>query len=981
MEQADSRVAAADRLFLDALELPESERETFVRTRCRADGDLERTVLKMLEGFGRLGSFLEMPAGVRVGGAELAAGDLLAGRFEVVERIGAGGMGIVYRAVDHELNETIALKTIIGEWATSDPGASARFRDEIALARRVSHPNVCRINEVFREKLRGRDFLFLTMEFLSGETLAERLKRSGPLPLATVSELVGQLAAGLHAVHSAGIIHRDLKPSNVFLGAGPRERVVLMDFGLAKPELPSETYERTQTGAMVGSPDYMAPEQFLGEIAGPATDIYALGLIVFEMVSGVRPFGSGNVLRTAMQRISGKPIRLGDAAKGIPHSWDRAIARAICREPSKRYQDALAFAAALHASPRISLALSRRQWIAAGASAAAMSSIVLAIRYSRWSLTIPPSPTLLMAHLDSSLPAATTRSVEILLRRQLDQSSRIRTLSEDRIKAALARMGAPASALPPRVYREAALREGVPVVIFGSLGQMGGDRVLNLKIELLDNSVDFPGRTFKRQFVEQGDAGLAQATADAVSWVRQTLGESAAEIAARTRPPQELTTADWNALREFAIAGEVWGASPQGKGSEQALDHLRTAVGLDPSFAMAHARLGDYLVALGRTDEGLREQRMAARLLASRDLTDRESLRIRGMYLSDTGQFQEAAGVYARWCSEYPADAVALFYRSSAEHRTGAAEQSDRLLAEAVRLDPQTYAFRMWQCLRRLEHGDLDAADRLCDGLDKQQPEDWTRQLRCAVAFARYRGAEVWSHLERLRSHGSPLFQSRAFEFQACFRAEQGRHEECAGLLREGILFDRSHGLTEMAFQKRVKIVETEIARGLIREAQAGALELLPDAAGDRLKMRVGALLARAGDVANAERCLVPAPAATEDLPLGATPVYEHWRKRLSLEIALARGDRGAIAQYVDRIPPPDTENEWPEYRVRALSALRRREDLIGAAAALLRFPGRYWFAAYRVFPGFFRAALAALEQVHAKELSPGAQSLMQLFR
>jgi serine/threonine protein kinase/tetratricopeptide (TPR) repeat protein len=987
MESPNQRIELANQLLMSALDLPPNERQQYIYKQCSEDADLAASALKLLDGFERLGSFMERPASHRRGAyGEVVPGTMLAGRFRVLQRVGAGGMGVVYQAHDFELNETVALKMITEEWAL-DAQAVLRFRDEISLARRVTHPNVCRINDVFRHSDNGRDLLFFSMEMLEGETLAQRMVSERKHSAEWIIRLVEQLAAGLDAVHAAGIVHRDLKPANIFLSKAVwgGERVVLTDFGLAKTIGTSEG-GRTEAGAIVGSPYYMAPEQFLGDLVSNATDVYSMALVMYELAAGARPLAAEGVLRGAIRRITEDAPPLQAATHGLPAGWDRAIARALARDPGKRFQSAREFATALRAATQEpTWRISRRQCIAVGVSILSVSGFWFVRRYRRWDAAIPASPLVLMANLDSSLPLAATQSVDFLLRRQLDQSAHLRLVGQDRMSTELNRMESSrsenASTVTPRGYREIALREGAPLVLFGSLSQVGDDCVLSLKIELLENSTNFAGKTFTKQFVASGESALEQATGAAVSWVRRTLGESAEEIAARTRPPQELTTPDWNALQEFVRAENIWRASPQGSNSDQALAHLNTAIQLDPLFASAHARLGDYLVALGRTDDGLAEQQIAAHLISSRDLTDRESLRIRGMYYSDTGQYREAGNVYARWIAEYPADAVALFYRSNAVHREGATQESDRLLQEAIRLNPNVYAFGMWECLRLLEYGRFQEMERCCDALSKLQSADWTYQLRSALAFARFDIAGVWLNLEKMRTNGSAAFQSRAYTFEACLRYEQRRDAEVEPLLIEGIQFDRSNGLVEPALQKSLKLAEIRIAQGRFSEAVRECRNQIPQATGARLKMQIGSVLARAGDHKTAKECLLPVPDEQKDLPLLATPVYQHWRKRLELELALAGGDHETAAVVLSQIPPSETEGDWPEYRVRALRQLGRRGEVVSLCSQLLSAPGWYWFQAHRAPPGFFRSALETLGVVDNPDSNGRAKLLLQLLR
>ena len=228
---------------------------------------------------------LEAGPGTRPGPGlpRLAEGEVVAGRFTVLRFLARGGMGEVYQAHDRVLGEEVALKTILGEWA-ADAAALQRFRREVQLTRRVSHPNVCRVHDLHSAtSARGEALDFLTMEFLRGETLGAHLRRTGPLPPDEVLALLTQLAGGLDAAHLEGVVHRDFKASNVLLtergtaGGGAGVRAVITDFGIARLDRPEMRDATQATVGAIGTPDYMAPEQVRGEPVGPAADIYALG--------------------------------------------------------------------------------------------------------------------------------------------------------------------------------------------------------------------------------------------------------------------------------------------------------------------------------------------------------------------------------------------------------------------------------------------------------------------------------------------------------------------------------------------------------------------------------------------------------------------------------------------------------------------------------------------------------------------------------
>jgi serine/threonine protein kinase len=274
---------------------------------------------------------------------------LVADRYEVVGRIGAGGMGDVYEVIDVTLGDRIALKTLRPEHA-ADSGLLERFRREVLLARRITHRNVCRVHD-FGSHVHagGGETHFLTMELLRGETLAHRLALRKRLPTDEAFPIAVQIAEGLAAAHRMGIIHRDLKTENVVLALGPQgERVVVMDFGLARPCAAQALATLTATGEILGTPAYMSPEQIRGAALTPATDTYAMGVVLYEMVTGQLPFGTHGNLKGALRKLLDPPRGPRSLAADVPQRWDEAILRCLALKPEKRFGSALDVVAALN---------------------------------------------------------------------------------------------------------------------------------------------------------------------------------------------------------------------------------------------------------------------------------------------------------------------------------------------------------------------------------------------------------------------------------------------------------------------------------------------------------------------------------------------------------------------------------------------------------------------------------------------------------
>jgi tetratricopeptide (TPR) repeat protein len=364
-------------IFDEVIETDSGHRRERIDALCGSDLELRDEILRLLTAADTPHAFVDSPAAALLA-PTLDKGIVLAGRFELVAPLGRGGMGEVWHAYDRELREDVAIKTM----TTSHLGDSSsieRFKREIQLARRVAHPNICRVYDLFEDTSSTPSRVFLTMERLEGETLAQRMKRAGSIPRDEAIRLFRQITAGVAAAHRAGVVHRDLKPANVMLTTTPGEqRAVVMDFGLARAPSVEGDRSHTTIGAIIGTPEYMAPEQIKGAPATPATDVYALGLLLFEMLSGAQPYASGTTLESWMRRAREGPGKLSGVVPGVQRRIDHVIARCVEYEPARRFEDAGQIVSALE-SPWPAVVAQTRRPIVAAAVLAGAASVVFAL--------------------------------------------------------------------------------------------------------------------------------------------------------------------------------------------------------------------------------------------------------------------------------------------------------------------------------------------------------------------------------------------------------------------------------------------------------------------------------------------------------------------------------------------------------------------------------------------------------------------------
>ena len=278
---------------------------------------------------------VRLPPARRGDPASGLSGRVMDGRFQMEMRVGEGGMAYVYRAKDRETGRTVAVKVLMSR-LSGDQEAVARLRREAQVAMRLDHPNVCGI--LAWGEAAGMPYL--VMPFLEGETLSRRETRHGPMPPALAVPVLQQLCRGLQHAHDAGVLHRDLKPENVMLiNEADSVRAVVMDFGLAKESVAGpEVQKLTATGIVLGTPEFMSPEQIRGRPLDARSDIFALGVLGFELLTGRLPFEGNTAQETMLAHLTGQPLRLRQANPALSERLERVIAESISHKPEQRFQ-------------------------------------------------------------------------------------------------------------------------------------------------------------------------------------------------------------------------------------------------------------------------------------------------------------------------------------------------------------------------------------------------------------------------------------------------------------------------------------------------------------------------------------------------------------------------------------------------------------------------------------------------------------------
>lgn len=548
-----------------------------------------------------------------------APGAVLAGRYRVVRTLGQGGMGEVVEAFDQELGEHVALKFLRPE-LHADPQASERFRREIKLARKVTHPNVCRVFDVGHAEIDGRHATFLSMQLLPGETLAQRLARCGRLAPAEALPIVRQLAAGLAAAHEAGVIHRDFKTSNVMLLAGSgEERAVITDFGLARGH-GSDASVSTQAGELVGTPAYMAPEQVEGGEITTATDVYALGVVLYEMVTGARPFGGDTPFECALRRLREPPPSPRALAPDLDRRWEDVILRCLARDPCERPPVEAIVPALVGEASEVSRPRPGRRhvvWLALALAVVGLATGALMWRElrstsrSRSGRVRPAVAVLGFVNLAQDAGTAWLgNAFSETLGSELAASERLRQVSGEEVARLRADLGlAEVSTLAPATLLRVRELTGADIVVAGAYtvfpGQAGAPRVVTLQVSVQDTA----SGERRGGFAEKG--------------TETELFELVSRAGARLR--EELTGGDGGATSTTlgaSFGGSREAARLYSEGSarlhefdvQAARELFEEAVRLAPEAPLVHLALADAYASLAMSDRAVESARRALAL-------------------------------------------------------------------------------------------------------------------------------------------------------------------------------------------------------------------------------------------------------------------------------------------------------------------------------------------------------------------------------
>jgi tetratricopeptide (TPR) repeat protein len=781
----------------------------------------------------------------------LPTGAVLANRYEILQLLGEGGMGAVYKARDTELDRVIALKVIRPELA-SNPEILQRFKQELVLARQVTDRNIIRIFDLGE----ADGIRFITMEFVEGTSLYQILREQGKLPVKDAAEIISQVLTGLKAAHREGVIHRDLKPGNIM--RDPHGRILVMDFGLAR-SLQSDGM--TKTGAVLGTMEYMSPEQAMGSELDPRSDLFTVGLIFFELLTAKMPFKAETALASLLKRVQERAVVLSSLDNTIPIPVERIVAKCLERDVNQRYQTAQEMIDDLHNflghGPAHGAATTLhfppvRSWGRKlpwkWGSAAVVVVLVFAGVMLRGKFTSGPtaankSVSVLVADFTNHTgDPIFDDTLEPMFNVALEGASFINAYSRGTARNLAKQLPHPSDKLDEESARLIGVSQGLAAVVTGSL-TLRGD-AYKLSVEALDgrtgNSIATADITARNKDELLIDIPKLAAP------IRKALGDTT-PVSAQLAVSGPFTAASLEVVHLYSVAMQQQFA---GKTAE-AFQSFSKAAELDPNFARAYSGMSGTSYDLGRQTDGEKYIKLAMEHLDR--MTERERYHTRGYYYLVSGNYPKCIEEYGVLVSQYAADRVGLsdlaWCYAALRNFPKALEAARKAeeIAPKGAVEHQNLAFYS-SFAGDFQTGEREARTALEISLGEVAQlnlgEAQMGEGKLADAMDTYHG------LERLGPRGASLAASAL----ADLAMYQGRLSEEVRLLQQGAEADLKAKMPENATSKFAALAYAELLRGETKAAIASGKKALATGQTIQVRFLAGRVFAEAGETAQAKK-------------------------------------------------------------------------------------------------------------------------------
>lgn len=803
----------------------------------------------------------------------VSPGSVIGDRYEIIRTLGEGGMGAVYEARDREVDRTVALKVIKPELA-SNQGILQMFKQELVLARQVTHQNVIRIYDL---GLAG-GLRFITMQFVEGQDLKSLLTEKGKLTPEEATEIMVQTCAGLDAAHKQNVVHRDLKPQNIMIDK--QGNALVMDFGLALDTATSNT-----DGILMGTPQYMSPEQARREEVDARSDLFSVGVVFYSLLTGSLPVDAPTLKAALKQRATEQIPPPIEKDPTIPKALNDVIVKCIALDRDNRYQSAAEVIYDLQVWQGVIVPSNTKRWKQATAGVAVL--LVATVGFITFTILRRPVPapkpvTLLVADFANHTgEKVLDGTLEPLFVTNMEGASFINAYNRGQARQEASQMRPGASVLNEDLARLVAVRDGLNVVISGDIAKSGDAYSITAKaVDAVTGKplADSQARAASKEKLASALVQLAQPLRKALG--DRTPSSSGVEAA------ETFSAASLEAAQDYSLGQE---AQFQGK-YDEAMEYFKKAVALDPNMGRAYSGMGVIYRNRGARIEA--EQNLKIALSKIGNMSQRERYRTRGAYYVTIGNYEKAADEYKTLLSQFPADNVGHANLSIcdlyARNLTAAIDEGRK----AVEIYPQNVNQRNNLASYLMYAGKLDEAVREADKVLKVNPNfERAYVVKALAALAGGKPEEAAAEYEKAGkvSARGASYRSIGLADLAMF---EGRTADAIVLLQEGIKVDLAGQRNEWMAEKQVALAQALLMEGKRPAAAVAAGRAVEATKEVGLHFLAARVFVEAGQEAKAR-------AEAQDLARKFESEPQAYAKLIEGELALKKGNAREAVQFM----------------------------------------------------------------------------------